>query len=74
MIIDGAIQRQVYWKIGFPPGTTGMVVIGIVALRDCKMTGSRPVVLTGIVLSTIPALLLYLFGQEYLVEGSLPEV
>ena len=57
MIIDGAIQRQVYWKIGFPPGTTGMVVIGIVALRDCKMTGSRPVVLAGIVLSTIPALL-----------------
>ncbi len=57
MIIDGAIQRQVYRKIGFPPGTTGMVVIGIVALRDCKMTGSRPVVLAGIVLSTIPALL-----------------
>ena len=100
MIIDGATQWQVYWKIYFPLGTTGMVVLGIlafnyhwneffrplillstdfnftvplgiVALRDYKMTGSISVVLAGIVLSTIPALLIYLLGQKHLVEGIL---
>ena len=99
-IIDGATQWQIFWKVYFPLGTPGMVVLGIlafnyhwneffrpliflstdynftvplgiVALRDYKMTGSVSVVLAGIVFSIIPALIIYLFGQKHLIEGIL---
>jgi multiple sugar transport system permease protein len=33
------------------------------------MTGSISVVLAGIVLSMIPVIVVYLFGQRYLIEG-----
>jgi multiple sugar transport system permease protein len=33
------------------------------------MTGSISVVLAGIVLSMIPAIIVYLIGQRYLIEG-----
>ncbi len=100
MIMDGASQWQVFWRVFFPLATPGMVVLailafnyhwneffrplilistdttftvplGIVALRDYKMTGSISVVLAGIVISMIPALIIYLFGQKHLVEGIL---
>ncbi len=100
MIIDGGTQWQIFWRVYFPLGTPGMVVLGIlafnyhwneffrplillstdsnftvplgiVALRDYKMTGSISVVLAGIVLSIIPALCIYLFGQKHLIEGLL---
>ncbi|MGI9334155.1 MAG: carbohydrate ABC transporter permease [Gammaproteobacteria bacterium] len=99
-VIDGATQWQVFWKVYFPLGTPGMVVLGIlafnyhwneffrpliflstdmnftvplgiVALRDYKMTGSVSVVLAGIIFSIIPALVIYLLGQKHLVEGIL---
>ena len=91
-------QWQIFWRVYFPLGTPGMVVLGIlafnyhwneffrpliflstdvnftvplgiVALRDYKMTGSISVVLAGIILSIIPALIIYLLGQKHLIEG-----
>ena len=100
MIMDGASQWQVFWRVFFPLGTPGMAVLailalnyhwneffrplillstdtnftvplGIVALRDYKMTGSISVVMAGIVISMVPALIIYLIGQKHLVEGIL---
>ena len=100
MIMDGGTQSQVFWKVYFPLGRPGMIVLGIlafnyhwneffrplillstdfnftiplgiVALRDYKMTGSVSVVLAGIILSIIPAFIIYLFGQKHLIEGLL---
>ena len=99
-VLDGASQWQVFWKIYFPLGTTGMVVLsilcfnahwneflrpliflnteekwtiplGLVALKGQFETGSISVVLAGVVLSLIPATIIYIFGQKYIVEGIL---
>ena len=99
-VIDGANQWKIFWKIYFPLGTPGMVVLGIlcfnfhwneffrpliflstdfnftvplgiVMLRDFKMTGSVSVVFAGIIFSIIPALVIYMFGQKHLIEGML---
>jgi len=45
------------------------ITLGIVDLRGYMGTGSISVVLAGIVLSTIPVIIIYLFGQRYLLEG-----
>jgi multiple sugar transport system permease protein len=45
------------------------ITLGIVELQGYMMTGSISVVLAGIVLSTIPVIVIYIFGQRYLVEG-----
>jgi len=99
-VIDGASQWQVFWKVYFPLGTPGMVVLGIlcfnahwneflrpliflnteekwtipvglVALKGEFATGSISLILAGIVLSLIPAIIIYIFGQKYIVEGIL---
>jgi multiple sugar transport system permease protein len=45
------------------------ITLGIVDLRGYMGTGSISVVLAGIVLSTIPVVVIYILGQRYLLEG-----
>jgi len=45
------------------------ITLGIVDLQGYMGTGSVSVVLAGIVLSTIPVIIIYIFGQRYLTEG-----
>ncbi|MBZ0300079.1 MAG: carbohydrate ABC transporter permease [Anaerolineae bacterium] len=45
------------------------ITLGIVDLQGYMATGSISVVLAGIVLSTIPVIIIYMFGQRYLIEG-----
>lgn len=45
------------------------ITMGIVELQGYMATGSISVVLAGIVLSTIPVVIIYIFGQRYLIEG-----
>jgi len=45
------------------------ITLGIVDLQGYMGTGSISVVLAGIVLSTIPVIIIYILGQKYLVEG-----
>lgn len=45
------------------------ITLGIVDLQGYMGTGSISVVLAGIVLSTIPVIIIYIFGQRYLIEG-----
>ncbi len=45
------------------------ITLGIVDLQGYMGTGSISVVLAGIVLSTIPVIIIYIIGQRYLVEG-----
>ena len=45
------------------------ITLGIVDLQGYMATGSISVVLAGIVLSTIPVVIIYILGQRYLVEG-----
>ncbi len=45
------------------------ITLGIVDLQGYMATGSISVVLAGIVLSTIPVIIIYILGQRYLVEG-----
>lgn len=45
------------------------IPLGLFNLQGYMMTGSISVVLAGIVLSMIPVIIVYLFGQRYLIEG-----
>lgn len=45
------------------------ITLGIVDLQGYMGTGSISVVLAGIVLSTIPVIIIYILGQRYLIEG-----
>jgi multiple sugar transport system permease protein len=45
------------------------IPLGLFNLQGYMMTGSISVVLAGIVLSMIPVMIVYLFGQRYLIEG-----
>jgi multiple sugar transport system permease protein len=45
------------------------ITLGIVDLQGYMATGSISVVLAGIVLSTIPVIIIYILGQRYLIEG-----
>lgn len=45
------------------------IPLGIFELQGYMMTGSISVVLAGVVLSLIPVIIIYLFGQRYLIEG-----
>jgi len=45
------------------------ITLGIVDLQGYMGTGSISVVLAGIVLSTVPVIIIYIFGQRYLMEG-----
>lgn len=45
------------------------ITLGIVRLQGYMGTGSISVVLAGIVLSTLPVIIIYIFGQRYLLEG-----
>lgn len=45
------------------------ITLGIVRLQGYMGTGSISVVLAGIVLSTLPVIIIYILGQRYLLEG-----
>lgn len=45
------------------------ITLGIVDLQGYMATGSISVTLAGIVLSTIPVVIIYILGQRYLIEG-----
>ena len=45
------------------------ITIGIFQLQGYMMTGSIAVVLAGVVISLVPVIIIFLFGQRYLIEG-----
>ncbi len=45
------------------------IPLGLNVLKGYMMTGSVSVVLAGVVMSLIPVILVYSFGQRYLIEG-----
>ncbi len=45
------------------------ITIGIFQLQGYMMTGSISVVLAGVVVSLFPVIIIFLFGQRYLIEG-----
>ena len=45
------------------------ITIGIFQLQGYMMTGSISVVLAGVVVSLAPVIIIFLFGQRYLIEG-----
>ena len=45
------------------------LTIGIFQLQGYMMTGSIAVLLAGVVVSLIPVIIIFLFGQRYLIEG-----
>ncbi len=49
--------------------TNFTIPLGLNDLKGYMMTGSISVVLAGVVLSLIPVVIVYLFGQRYLMEG-----
>jgi multiple sugar transport system permease protein len=49
--------------------TNFTIPLGLNDLKGYMMTGSISVVLAGVVLSLIPVIIVYLFGQRYLMEG-----
>lgn len=49
--------------------TNFTIPLGINLLKGYMMTGSISVVLAGVTLSMIPVIMVYLFGQRYLIEG-----
>jgi len=49
--------------------TNFTIPLGINLLKGYMMTSSISVVLAGVVLSMIPVIMVYLFGQRYLIEG-----
>jgi multiple sugar transport system permease protein len=49
--------------------TNFTIPLGLNDLKGYMMTGSISVVLAGVVLSLVPVVIVYLFGQRYLMEG-----
>lgn len=49
--------------------TNFTIPLGLNDLKGYMMTGSISVVLAGVVLSLVPVIIVYLFGQRYLMEG-----
>jgi multiple sugar transport system permease protein len=45
------------------------ITLGIFSLQGYMMTGSISVVLAGVTMSLIPVIIIYMFGQRYLIEG-----
>ncbi len=45
------------------------ITLGIFQLQGYMMTGSIAVVLAGVVMSLVPVIIIFLFGQRYLIEG-----
>ena len=45
------------------------ITMGIFQLQGYMMTGSIAVVLAGVVMSLVPVIIIFLFGQRYLIEG-----
>ena len=45
------------------------ITLGINDLQRYMMTGSISVVLAAIVMATLPVVIVYVFGQRYLIEG-----
>ena len=43
--------------------------LGLVQLNGVMGTGSKAMIIAGVVVSLIPSLLMYCFGQRYLIEG-----
>lgn len=45
--------------------------LGLTLLNGYKVTGRISVVLVGVTITLIPPLLVYIFGQRYLLQGSI---
>jgi multiple sugar transport system permease protein len=64
-----------YWNEFFRPlvfllsNTKFTIPLGLNDLKGFEMTGSISVVLAGVVLSLVPVVFVYFFGQRYLIEG-----
>ncbi|GAA1179883.1 multiple sugar transport system permease protein [Nesterenkonia xinjiangensis] len=75
MAIVGILAFNYHWNEFFRPlvlvnsEENFTLPLGLVSLQGHLGTGSISVVLAGVVLSMIPALIVFLFGQRYLREG-----
>jgi multiple sugar transport system permease protein len=75
MAVQGMLSFNYFWNEFFRPlifltsRDNFTLPIGLVDLRGYFSTGSISVVLAGVVLSLIPVLVIFIFGQRYLIEG-----
>lgn len=75
MAIVGILAFNYHWNEFFRPlvltssQENFTLPLGLVSLQGNLGTGSISVVLAGVILSMIPALIVFLFGQRYLREG-----
>jgi multiple sugar transport system permease protein len=75
MAVQGMLSFNYFWNEFFRPlifltnRENFTLPIGLVDLRGYFSTGSISVVLAGVVLSLIPVLIIFVFGQRYLIEG-----
>lgn len=75
MAIVGVLAFNVHWNEFFRPlifmisEENYTLPLGLVTLQGNLGTGSISIVLAGVVLSMIPAVVVFLFGQRYLREG-----
>lgn len=75
MAIVGILAFNYHWNEFFRPlvltnsEENFTLPLGLVSLQGHLGTGSISVVLAGVIISMIPALLVFLFGQRYLREG-----
>ncbi len=75
MAVLAVLSFNGYWNEFFRPlifmntKTRFPIPLGLFDLQGYMQSGSISVVLAGIVLSIIPVLIIYSFGQRYLIEG-----
>ncbi len=75
MAVLAVLSFNAYWNEFFRPlifmstKTRFTIPLGLFDLQGYMQSGSISVVLAGIVLSIIPVLIIYSFGQRYLIEG-----
>ena len=75
MAIVGVLAFNYHWNEFFRPlifmisEQNYTLPLGLVTLQGNLGTGSISVVLAGVILSMVPAVVVFLFGQRYLREG-----
>lgn len=77
LAILAILTFNAYWNEFFRPliflksGAKFTLPVGLANLQGYLGTGSVSVVLAGVIVSLIPVLVVYLWGQRYLIEGVL---
>jgi multiple sugar transport system permease protein len=77
LAILSVLTFNAYWNEFFRPlvflksPNLFTLPLGLVNLQGYLGTGSISVILAGVIISLIPVLIVYLWGQRYLIEGIL---